>query len=92
MSLEFLQRVVDHLTDDAGLAASLEHPGFIAIPHADGSGTQWAFGNVNDTWQGELRSADGGEVLEVLDTYVRRDCDRPDVVAVEIARRLLGER
>lgn len=88
MSLAFLQQVAAWLVEATGLPATVAHPGYVAIPHASADGTVWAFGTAADTWQGERLTVGGDEVLERLDTDVRRDCDRPEVVGAEIARRL----
>lgn len=88
-SLALLHDIAEHLDIDGGLFATVEHPGYIAIPHAADDGTVWAFGTVNKKWDGQLMTADGSEVLRVIDVHVPVTETNPGRIALAIARALL---
>lgn len=83
--MEILNQIRDALARN-GIESRVEFPGCVVIAHTDGN--EWWVGDVNDTWQGDLMTADGAEVVGGFDTYVRRDCTDPEVIATEIARAL----
>lgn len=63
--------VIDRLKA-RGVEATLEYPGFIAVPTADGR--VWNIGTANGSWGADLTSADGGDVYKAVVL-----CDSSDV-------------
>ena len=85
-----MQVIADKLAVDAGLVASVEYPGYIAIPSADQASLTWCFGTANDTWMGDLMNDNGSHVFESIDTGVPSTETDAGVIAFAIAKALLG--
>ena len=64
----------------AGLRATWEYPGAVAIDN--GNGTAWWFGTANPTWFGDLMAEDG-HCLRSINLRIPRDSD--DVAAIVLA-------
>ena len=69
---EFEQAVVKTLNAYGLIYATYEHPGYISIPLREG--LSWAFGTLNNYWEGDLVEADGADAgshiaLGIPDTY-----------------------
>jgi hypothetical protein len=87
---EFLQIIADHLIVDAELVCSIEYPGCVVVPAADGRGAYW-FGTANGTWQGDRMDDTGQYLGETLNTNVPASEANPSTVAVAIYEVLQGD-
>jgi hypothetical protein len=60
------------------IAASVEYPGFIAVPA--NKVASWHFGTANATWGGELVT-ERGTILDTTDFGLSRDTDDAELIA-----------
>ncbi len=76
-----LEAVAQRLNREA-LHATVEYPGFIAIPIEDGR--TWCFGTANENWGGDLMTADGSKVITAVDCGVPSTTEDVETVALAI--------
>jgi hypothetical protein len=84
--MNITQQVVDIL-NQKGIKSYHEYPGFISIPIQ--SNMNWAIGNINETWGGNIVDDKGNQCDEGFCTDIPSDSEDAQVIADAIEKEVL---
>jgi hypothetical protein len=82
MTTTILENVVALLAR-LDITATVEYPGYLAVPAGDG--LTWNLGTANPTWGGELIDVDGGQ-LHATDFGVPSTSTNAELIANKISK------